>query len=290
MIDNSKIEKKRVSILGCGWLGLHLAKRLIQDDISSQIKGSTTSESRVSVLESARVEAYVLPLTPGFTETPEIVSNFFDCDTLVVSIPPQIGRNGSEFYVDQVQEIVKAIKSSPVQEVLFISSTGVYPDLNRVVSEEDTISLEQSPAPHMVEAENLILSLRPTVTVSILRHAGLLGYNRIPGKYVQGLKNMTTGSIPVNYIHPDDAAQIMAQIIRTGVPNEIFNIVAPLHPMRSEVYDSTCKQFNWEAPTYSEPETTPGFKIISGEKLKSFYDHDFKYPDPLEFYYQLDPL
>jgi nucleoside-diphosphate-sugar epimerase len=283
----AKIEKKRVSILGCGWLGFPLAQRLKTADITQQIKGSTTSVSKLPLLEAAGIEGYHFDLSPDFSGDPAQIESFLDSDILVISIPPKLAKTGQDFHTSQIEAVVKALEGSPVEEIIYISSTSIYPELNRTVTESDVSSPEQSAAPAMVRAENLLIDLRRSKTVSILRLGGLLGYERIPGKYVKGQKDMTTGSIPVNYIHRDDAAAIIANIIGTGIVNETFNIVAPFHPTRSEVYVSSCAQFGWEAPTFKEPEEAPDFKIISADKLARFYEHAFLYADPLDFHYEI---
>lgn len=287
MIDqNTKIEKKRISILGCGWLGFPLAQRLMNDDISCQVKGSTTSSDKIEKFKESGIEGFLFNLNPEISGNEAEIKSFFNCDTLIISIPPKLSKNESDFHPRQIQSVINHIKNSPVKEILYISSTSIYPDLNRVVVESDVTSPEQSPSPAMVEAENLLIGLREERIVSILRHGGLLGYNRIPGKYVKGQKDMTTGSIPVNYIHPDDSVGIIISIIQKGVFNETFNIVAPLHPTRKEIYIRSCTQFGWEAPTFAEQNLPQDFKIISAEKLNSFYQYKFKYPDPLQFYYE----
>ena len=287
MIDkDTKVEKKRISILGCGWLGFPLAQRLLADDISSIIKGSTTSADKIEHFKNAGIQPFLFNLNPELAGENSQITSFFDTDILVISIPPKLSKNEQDFHPNQIKSVVEHIKLSPIKEIVFVSSTSIYPDLNRVVVENDVTAPEQSPSPALVEAENLLLNLRKDRKVSILRHGGLLGYNRIPGKYVRGQKDMTTASIPVNYIHRDDAAGIISSILKKGLVNETFNIVAPLHPTRREIYEKSCAQFNWEAPTFSEPEIRPDFKIISAEKLNSFYPYDFKYPDPLAFYYE----
>ncbi|TDE12443.1 NAD-dependent dehydratase [Dyadobacter psychrotolerans] len=287
MNKESKIEKKRVSILGCGWLGLQLAKRLQELDITSEIKGSTTSAAKLETFQKEGIQGVEFSLNPEFSAGEEIITSFFDSDFLVISIPPRLGKHEPGFHPEQIAAVVKAVQKSPVQEIIFISSTGIYPDLNRVVTEQDVTTPDESAAPDMVSAENLLFELRENMTVSVLRFGGLIGYERIPGKYVKGLKNMTTGSLPVNYIHPDDAVEIIITIMQKGVLNETFNIVAPSHPTRREVYESTCAEFNWEAPTFSEPEIKPDFKIISADKFSTFYKYSFRFPDPLYFKYQL---
>ena len=288
MMDNSsKLEKKRISILGCGWLGFPLAQRLQSLHITSDIKGSTTSLFKISTFEKAGIAGYLLPLVPDFDNEETVIQSFFDSDTLIVSIPPRMSKNESGYYLQQITAAIREIEKSPVQEIIFISSTGIYPELNRAVTEADVETPDQSDSPDMVAAENLMKALRPKCNVTILRLGGLLGYNRIPGKYVKGQKDITTGSIPVNYIHRDDAVGIIVTILQNGVMNETFNIVAPIHTTRREVYEASCKQFDWEAPTFAEPPVKPDFKVISAEKFGKHYAYEFKFPDPLKFFYSL---
>ncbi|HEV7380899.1 MAG TPA: NAD-dependent dehydratase [Dyadobacter sp.] len=285
--EKSKLEKKRISILGCGWLGLPLAKRLLQTDISYHVKGSTTSPERLELLNKEGIEGFLFNLNPGFTAPDSTIAHFFEADTLVISLPPRLSKSEPGHYLKQVENVITKIKDSSVKEIIFLSSTGIYPELNRVVHEADVTTPEQSASEEMVAAENMITALRPGRSVSVLRLAGLIGLDRIPGKYVKGKKELTTGSLPVNYIHPEDAVLVMATMIEKHIHNETFNIVAPLHPTRREVYDSNCAQFGWEVPTYSEPAAAPDFKIISGEKLSKFYDVNFKFPNPMQFHYEL---
>lgn len=285
---DSKIEKKRISILGCGWLGLQLAKRLLQHDSTYKIKGSTTSPAKMDLFESTGIEGYLFDLNPEFSADHAAIQSFLNADSLIISIPPRLTKNEPGFYPRQIEAIIQFVKNSTVKEVIFISSTGIYPDLNRIVSEEDVTMPEQSASPEMVLAENLLASLRPDKVVSVLRFGGLIGYERIPGKYVKGQKDLTTGSLPVNYIHPDDASEIIITMLDNGVLDETFNIVAPLHPTRREVYESTCLLFGWEPPTFLKPEINPDFKIISARKFSNAYRYEFKFSDPLYFHYELN--
>lgn len=284
----SKVEKKRISILGCGWLGFPLAKRLLGSGITSQVKGSTTSAHKLNQFTAAGIDGYLIPLNPETGLDAGTSGPFFDSDVIVISIPPRMSQNVAGNYSAQMRMVAEAIRHSPAKEVVFVSSTGVYRDLSQIAVEPDVQLPEHSAQPEMVAAENAIAALRPEKTVTILRLSGLLGYNRIPGKYVQGQKEMTTGDIPVNYIHRDDATAIIQAIIEQGIQNETFNITAPFHPTRSEVYVDSCAQFGWEAPTFKMPEQHPAFKLISGDKFGKAYRYDFRYPDPLLFYYQLD--
>lgn len=286
----SKVEKKRISILGCGWLGFSLAKRLLGSGITSVVKGSTTSEAKLDTFAGVGIDGYLLPLNPEAGLDASISGAFFDADIVVIAIPPRMSQNVAGNYSAQMRMVAEAIRQSPANEVVFVSSTGVYRDLSQTAVEPDVQLPEHSAQPEMVAAEKAIAAIRPEKTVTILRLSGLLGYNRIPGKYVQGQKDMTTGDIPVNYIHRDDAAGIIQAIIQQGIQNETFNITAPFHPTRSEVYVDSCAQFGWEAPTFKKPEVQPPFKLISADKFFKTYHYEFRYPDPLQFHYQLEDL
>lgn len=45
------LEMQKISVLGCGWLGLPLSKKLIESGFV--VKGSTTSSEKLSQLEDA---------------------------------------------------------------------------------------------------------------------------------------------------------------------------------------------------------------------------------------------
>lgn len=271
----------KISILGCGWLGFPLAQSLEKQGY--KIKGSTTRPEKLSALRQAGIEPLWLQLTP---EPKGIGWDYLlDCNVLVVNIPPRLEKAGAAFHPTQIRHLVNLVKSSSLQQVIYISSTSVYPDLNREIKEEDITAPDQSASPALVEVEQLIQNL-PQSTL-ILRCGGLMGYERIPAKYVAGKKELTTGELPVNYIHRDDVIGIITTFLQTpNLWNTIYNVVAPLHPTRQEVYLASCSPFGYEPPTFKEGESN-SFKIISSQKLQNALGYRFIYPNPLKFFYHL---
>ena len=77
------MENKRISILGCGWYGLALAKKLLT--LGYEVKGSTTSEEKIGLLEKAGIVPYLVIIDPEEIEYEEF---FFDFDVLFIAIPP----------------------------------------------------------------------------------------------------------------------------------------------------------------------------------------------------------
>lgn len=278
--------KNRVSIVGCGWLGAPLA-RALQAGGDFSVKGSTTSAEKAAALSKEGLEVYEALLSPA--PQGEYWPDLLATDYLIINIPPRTSRQGEDFHPQQVKCLAEMVERSPVTDILYISSTSVYPELSRVVVEKDVEATSEAASSHLVEAENILVSLRnPNRRVTVLRCGGLMGYDRIPGKYVRGRKGITTGDVPVNYVHRDDVVGIIQQFLRQPLPNETFNVVAPLHPSRREVYDASCAQFGWEQPTYSDSETDIPYKVIGSEKLGKYLNYLFKYPNPLSFHY--DPV
>ena len=79
----------KVSILGCGWLGFPLAKKLIE--IGFEVKGSTTSESKLDILQSNNIEPFLLELSE--TKISECISDFlYNSDIFIIDIPPGLRK------------------------------------------------------------------------------------------------------------------------------------------------------------------------------------------------------
>lgn len=268
-----------VSIIGCGWLGLPLAEQLRTQEYS--VKGSTTSAPKMPQMQQMGIEAYWLELQP---EPIGSLTALLKADTLIINIPPKSGKMGDNFHPEQIHYLVEAVRSSSIQHVIYVSSTSVYPEQNRVMTEDDVLTEDQSAAPALVRAEQLVLSLAPDRIVAVLRCGGLMGYDRIPGKYVAG-KTVDSGSVSVNYLHRDDAVGILLNLIKQKIAGTI-NAVAPEHPTREAIYRKSCSDFGYALPIFVEPANPVPYKVISPDKLLTVTNYTFKYPDPLGFFYR----
>lgn len=278
LFESSEI--KTISILGCGWLGTALAQHFLANDY--QVKGSTTRESKVPKLRELGITTFKINLVPE--PEGDRINEFLDCDLLIISIPPGT-RSGmvDSYHPTQLKYLVKHIEKSRVNKVIYISSTSVYEENRKQATEADEIKPKERMNRAIVMAEE-VLSSQHIFSTTILRCGGLLGYDRIPGKYFAGEKNLDFGDVPVNYVHRDDVIGVIDALIQQSKWNETFNVVAPLHPTRKEVYQKNADTFNFEEPEFV-PNEEIHFKIVSSYKLLSELNYHFKYPDPLEFAY-----
>ena len=93
------MQKETITILGCGWLGLPLAQTLVKEGYS--VKGSTTREEKLEVLQDAGVEPYLVRLEPEVTG--DDVVAFLQSDILVVNIPPT--------HANQTRELLALVRA-----------------------------------------------------------------------------------------------------------------------------------------------------------------------------------
>jgi nucleoside-diphosphate-sugar epimerase len=267
---------EKISILGCGWLGLPLAKVLHQKGY--HVMGSTTKPEKLATIENAGIEAFLLEANPDIKQ--EVPDRFFGVDCLVLNIPPKVTLKGPEFHLEQLRHIIKRIPQD-IGKVIFVSSTSVYPDLNRVVFEEDA---HENANPVLYKAEAIIKGYFARAIV--IRMAGLMGPDRYPAKYFAGKTGLSFGSVPVNYIHQTDAVSVLAAVVEAGFNQGTFNAVAPQHPTRQEVYLKNCKDLQLPAPVFVDAGPQE-YKMVNGDALMAALNYSYIYPDPMAFRYEI---
>ena len=266
---------KSVSILGCGWLGLPLGEYLVGKGYG--VKGSTRTSEALAAMKAAGIEPYYISLEPGLTGG-EGFERFFESGVLVINFPPERREDIVDFHTEQIKSLISRVEKSPVKNVIFVSSTSVYPELGREVFEDEEAPPEKASGKALVIAERLLLD-NPAFRTAVLRFGGLIGYDRKPGRFISGRKGLAGGNSPVNLIHRDDCVMIIEKIIEKGVYGEIFNACADLHPKRKDYYTAQALKIGVPPPAF-EDGGEPAFKIVRSDKLKTFLGYEFKYPDP----------
>lgn len=270
----------KISILGCGWLGLPLAERL--RDEGHTIKGSTTSKEKIQLLKGKEIQPFLLELTPDLHC--KKCEDFWDADVLVLNIPP--GRSKDDvknFHKQQIQAVINRLTDSPIKFVVFISSTSVYPEKAGIVSEEDTKKGKASRASGnaLLEAEQM-LQKESEFETTVIRFGGLYGHDRHPVKYLAGRKNISKGNAPVNLIHQKDCINIIQKIIEENITDQIFNGVSDGHPPKKMYYPAVAKAMDLQPPTFIDDESKE-YKIVSNRKLKMMLNYKFSHPNPMDF-------
>ncbi|MEN2401989.1 NAD-dependent epimerase/dehydratase family protein [Flavobacterium sp. MC2016-06] len=267
----------QISILGCGWLGLPLAKKLIEE--GNSINGSTTSENKLSILKEAEINPFLVALeSESISES--ITAFLTKSEILIIDIPPKLrGINadsqdsGRKIFVEKIKNIIPFIENSTVKKVLFVSSTSVYGDQNGIITEETKTNPDTESGKQLVLAE-AILQNNPNFETTILRFGGLIGEDRQPAKSLSGKENLENPDAPVNLIHQKDCIGVIQEIISQSKWNEVFNAVAPFHPTREVYYRQKAMDLNLALPIFKSEKTNIK-KVISSKKTEDILKYKF---------------
>lgn len=267
--------KETISILGCGWLGLSLGKHLAE--LGFQVKGSVTRPEKLDQLNAAGVIPYHLEV-----DAKQLVvgdQDFFDCEVLVISIPPRRIENIQEVYPAQMAQIIPFILQYKIERVLFISSTSVYPETLLDASEQSVYTPEKESGKAIFLAENLLKS-HSEFSTTILRSGGLIGADRNPARFLMKA-SASIPNTPVNLIHQDDCIGIIAAIIDQNLWGETLNACSPEHPLKKEFYGKAAEISGLPEPPVEEKPAVS--KIVNSEKLIRLLNYSFKYPSPIDY-------
>ncbi|BDD00976.1 hypothetical protein [Persicobacter psychrovividus] len=259
-------DKLQIGIIGCGWFGLPLGSFLT--NAGTQIIGTTTQQQKLSLLKDKGIDAFQYRI--GLDPLP---AAFKACDLVVVNIPPRRQKREAMDYLEAIHQLKDDLLKAEINQVIFISTTGVYNDSPTAVTEND---LPDQPENHFHEAE--LIFKKHFSKVNILRFAGLFGGDRKAGRFLAGKENLEDKVI--NMLHLDDAIGFTQRLIHQPQPNEDFNVCCPEHPLRSEFYTQAAKKNGLKPPTFASMADRQ--KMISPQKGITQLGYTYIYKNPLE--------
>lgn len=269
---------KRISILGGGWLGLPLAIKL--KETGHPVKVASRTPERLAQIRAAGLDAFAYDIDHI---EPVDSNDFLDADTLIINITCK--------NVESFENLIRKIEQSPIQQVLFISSTSVYRNSSNLllpaISEDHFASLIPCP---LLEIETLFQK-NTHFQSSIIRFSGLIGYQRHPGKFFLShnddddsvyCKTIKNPDARVNMIHRDDCIAIIKQLVEQNCWGEVFNACASEHPLRRDFYRQALQHLGGYEPVFSGQTDSEG-KVICNEKLKNLLEYSFIHDDISKF-------
>ncbi len=195
----------RVAILGCGYVGLELARQLHPDHA---VVGVRRSDEGLAAVDATGAEAVRADLTD-----PGDLRSVRDVDAVVFAASS--GGRGADaarrIYVEGLRTVVEAFagRDDPPERLVYTSSTGVYGDHGGDwVDERTPIEPTTEKTRVLAEAERVAREEAPDrgIRGSVVRFAGLYGPDRYRlQRYLEG--PVTEGYL--NMVHRDDAAGIV---------------------------------------------------------------------------------
>lgn len=253
-----------VAVVGCGWLGLPLARKL--SEAGYKVFGTTTSPEKLQPLSDVGIEASL------FRAGTDSAEKLPQADLMILNIPPS-GIAGYAAVMSDMADVIRQRGS----RVFFCSTTSVYPEMPGSVFESDLIpgvtpvvhaelARHGTPKSELVGAEEAFFKSGNTV---ILRLAGLIGGGRHPVNFLSGRTFNGDALAPVNLIHRDDIITIIHELIARSTEGEIFNICAEEHPSKKDYYTEQAGIRNIPAPVFSN-EGDGGGKIVDSSKIRDY--------------------
>jgi len=254
-----------ISVLGCGWLGLPLAKKLLAE--GHTVKGSTTNRDKMASLTAEGIIPFRIQIFEEGVQG-DLTSFLSDAEILIIDIPPGTRQDPETNFVGKTGRLKEFIERSPVKHVLFVSSTSVYEDTEAIPEyTEDDPANGTSPNSLQLRGAETLLKKCENCTVSIVRFGGLIGPGRHPVKYLAGRKNIANPGAPVNLIHQEDCIGIILAIIEKNAWGDVFNAVNPEHPSKEEYYRRMAADRNLAIPEFDTQQVSKG-KIIRSVKVE----------------------
>ncbi len=266
------MENRKVLIVGCGWVGKITANLFLANNC--EIWGTTTQEHKISELESEGIYPILLDFTKDISdkELTELQNHAFDL--ILISVP--VRRNEDSLQcLNKFQNLAAFVSELKAQQIIYLSSIGVYDAVNGSITEESKI--KESGNIFLIES----LLKNKFDKLVILRLGGLFGFGRIPGKYFSN-KVCTVGQEKANYVHGSDVAYSIFEIWKRKPNASTYNVVAPIHPLKKDIYEVMAKKYNFPSPSQYFEEAAIQ-KEVSSQKLIQDLDFKFAFPSPLEY-------
>lgn len=256
----------KISILGCGWLGMELGKRLRQEN--HEVRGSVTKMEKMSEVRAAGIVPYSIKLFEKGIQG-DIRSFLSGINVLIVDVPPGLRKNPEINFVKKIKKLIPYIEKSYVQKVIFTSSTSVYEDTEeyKVYDENSTTDNSNNTSVQLRNVELLFLN-NENFNASILRFGGLIGEKRHPINHLSGKTGVKNPEAPVNLVHQEDCIEAILKLMQKEKDNSVWNVVYPEHPTKKEYYTRIAAERQLTAPEFDDSEASKGKKISSDKLIK----------------------
>lgn len=195
-------------ILGCGYLGLRVAKLWLERGIA--VAAVTRSEERAEQWKAMGIRPIIADVTDRQSLQSLKAQGPFEGIFHAVGLDRKSGRSMEEVYIGGLANVLAVVKDHVTGPFLFVSSSSVYAHEDGGWVDETTVPNATSGSGKIVlDAENTLRAARPDAV--ILRFAGIYG----PERLLRGPAIAKGEPIPVdpdkwlNLIHVDDGARLV---------------------------------------------------------------------------------
>ena len=236
--------KPRVLIIGCGDIGLRVAKHLAS---RYRVFALTSSPNRFQELR----EVGATPIL-GNLDQPESLWRLSGLAQTVIHLAPPQNHGNRDC---RTRNLIRILAQAPdtVRRLIYISTTGVYGDHGGAeVSETTPVRPQSERAQRRVDAERALRLWAPTqgVCLTILRVPGIYATDRLP---LERLHSKTPALLPEedaysNHIQSDDLASLICAAVYHGKPQRVINACDGGQTKMGDYFDEVADAFGLERP------------------------------------------
>lgn len=265
-----------VCIVGCGWFGLPLAQELVARGVT--VNGSKRSPEDASALSKEGINGFALDLANVEQQQQSLLTQkaALNTDCLVVNIPPGLRKDPNAYHA-KLTKLTALISGIRYRKIVFVSTTGVYPSLDKTMTEQDAAAHSEV-SEKLLEAEAMFLALDNSC---IARFSGLVGPKRHPGRFLAGKTELAEPQAPVNIVHLHDCINAVAKLIFDADSAGAYNVCAPKHPTRMAFYRQASLNLGLIEPQFVQ-DSRGGGKLISSNRLVKELNFEYQFSDPMD--------
>ena len=236
--------KPRILIIGCGDIGLRVAKQLAR---SCRVYALTSQKTRFQELRAVGA----IPIL-GDLDKPDSLWRLSELAETIIHLAPPQNSGHRDCRTRNLLRIL-AQGSGTVRRLIYVSTTGVYGDHGGAkVSEVTPTNPQSDRAKRRVDAENCLRLWSPAhgVTLTILRVPGIYAADRLP---VERIQSRTPALLPTedaysNHIQSDDLARLVCAAVYHGKPQRVINACDGGETKMGDYFDEVAEAFGLERP------------------------------------------
>ena len=236
--------KPSILIIGCGDIGLRVAKQLSR---SHHVFALTSQQSRFQELRGVGATPIL-----GNLDQPESLWRLAGLAQTVIHLAPPQNSGNRDCRTHNLTRIL-AQGSNAVRRLIYISTTGVYGDHRGAkVSEITPVNPQSERAKRRVDAERVLRLWGPAngVAVTILRVPGIYATDRLP---IERLESKTPALVAEedaysNHIQSDDLARLVCAAVYHGKPQRIINACDGGETKMGDYFDEVADAFGLQRP------------------------------------------
>jgi len=259
---------KSLGVIGCGWLGMAVAKDFIKK--GWRVKGTVRKEENKSVLEAHNIQAFKYILGKQDADFSSFLNNL---DLLLIAVPPGLRKGSAHEYLKNLELLKRQLKEDlPAGcRVLFISSTGVYPSQGGPYSEHSSWEAHSEKADALLAAEKIISQLAQESCV--IRFSGLIGPGRDPLRSLIQRDHIAGGHLAANLIDQKDGLRLLWLLSQIEQLPRLLNAVYPQKIKKADFYSQKALALGMSPPNFTQGNLALARHIVSEIELPFKYKH-----------------